>query len=221
METETIYGQIIAKANHYQAVPGKFGAKRIIKDEKIRAYEKSFMQQCRVYRNKGISSRFRLFVRVYHSSVRFDLDNSLKTLLDCLQMVGAITDDKLCFQIEAENMPLQIWQVHRVTRKLKKLSKNGIRKQMWIDIGPCVLPILQHLTAWAFKLPTMPLINPNNGTAEQNLKRWLMRFWDITPTLTRITETTHMMTGLYIVTVEAAIEKVVRQLRRNVAILLI
>lgn len=102
METETIYGQIIAKANHYQAVPGKFGAKRIIKDEKIRAYEKSFMQQCRVYRNKGISSRFRLFVRVYHSSVRFDLDNSLKTLLDCLQMVGAITDDKLCFQIEAE-----------------------------------------------------------------------------------------------------------------------
>ena len=102
METETIFGQVIAKPNHYQAVPGKFGAKRIIKDEKIRAYEKSFMQQCKIYRNKGISSRFRLFVRVYHSSVRFDLDNSLKTLLDCLQMVGAITDDKLCFQIEAE-----------------------------------------------------------------------------------------------------------------------
>lgn len=89
MEIETIYGQIIAKANHYQAVPGKFGTKRIIKDEKIRAYEKLFMQQCRMYRNKGISSRFRLFVRVFHSSVR-------------LQMVGAITDDKLCFQIEAE-----------------------------------------------------------------------------------------------------------------------
>lgn len=102
MEIEVIHGQIIAKSNHYQAVPGKFGAKRIIKDEKIRAYEKSFIQQCKIYRNKGISSRFRLFVRVYHSSVRFDLDNSLKTLLDCLQMAGAITDDKLCFQIEAE-----------------------------------------------------------------------------------------------------------------------
>lgn len=99
---ETIYGQIIAKANHYQAVPGKFGKKRIIKDEKIRAYERAFMEQCKIYRNKRISSRFRLFVRVYHSSVRFDLDNSLKTLLDCLQMVGAIEDDKLCFQIEAE-----------------------------------------------------------------------------------------------------------------------
>lgn len=102
MEIEVIHGQIIAKANHYQAVPGKFGAKRIIKDAKIRAYESSFMQQCRIYRNKGISSRFRLFVRVFHGSVRFDLDNSLKTLLDCLQMVGAIKDDKLCFQIEAE-----------------------------------------------------------------------------------------------------------------------
>ena len=102
MEIEVIHGQIIAKANHYQAVPGKSGKKRIINDEKIRAYESSFVEQCKVYRSKRISSRFRLFVRVFHSSVRFDLDNSLKTLLDCLQMVGAITDDKLCFQIEAE-----------------------------------------------------------------------------------------------------------------------
>lgn len=102
MEVETIYGQIVAKANHYQAVPGKGGTKRIIKDEVIRAYERNFMEQCKVYRNRRISSRFRLFVRVWHSSVKFDLDNSLKTLLDCLQMAGAITDDNLCFQIEAE-----------------------------------------------------------------------------------------------------------------------
>lgn len=102
MEVEVIHGQIIAKVNHYKAVPGKGGTRRIIKDEKIRAYERSFMQQCSVYRDKRISGRFRLFVKVWHSSVRFDLDNSLKTLLDCLQMVGAIEDDKLCFQIEAE-----------------------------------------------------------------------------------------------------------------------
>ena len=102
MEVETIHGQIIAKANHYQAVPGKDGTKRIIKDDKIRAYERSFMAQCTKYRNRRISSRFRLFVRVWHSSERFDLDNSLKTLLDCLQMAGAIADDKLCYQIEAE-----------------------------------------------------------------------------------------------------------------------
>lgn len=102
MITETIYGQIIAKANHYMSVPGKGGAKRIIKDGKIREYERSFIAQCRIYRNRRISSRFRLFVKVWHSSTRFDLDNSLKTLLDCLQSVNAITDDNLCFQIEAE-----------------------------------------------------------------------------------------------------------------------
>ena len=102
MEVEVIHGQIIAKSNHYMSVPGKGGERRIIKDEAIRTYERSFMQQCRIYRNRRISSRFRLFVRVWHGLVRFDLDNSLKTLLDCLQMAGAITDDKLCFQIEAE-----------------------------------------------------------------------------------------------------------------------
>ena len=102
MKTEIIHGQIVAKANHYMSVSGKAGERRIIKDEAIRAYERSFMEQCAKYRNRRISTRFRLFVRVWHSSVRFDLDNSLKTLLDCLQMVGAITDDKLCFQIEAE-----------------------------------------------------------------------------------------------------------------------
>nr|DAQ34856.1 MAG TPA: Endodeoxyribonuclease RusA [Caudoviricetes sp.] len=102
MITETIYGQIVAKANHYQSVPGRGGTKRIIKDEVIRAYERSFIAQCKTYRDRRISSRFRLFVKVWHSSPRFDLDNSLKTLLDCLQSVNAITDDNLCFQIEAE-----------------------------------------------------------------------------------------------------------------------
>lgn len=102
MEVEVIHGQIIAKANHYQAVPGKGGTKRIIKDEKIREYERSFITQCKTYKDKRISSRFRLFVKVWHSSTRFDLDNSLKTLLDCLQSVNAITDDNLCYQIEAE-----------------------------------------------------------------------------------------------------------------------
>lgn len=69
MEIEVIHEQIIANANHYQAVPGTFGTKRIIKDKKIRAYEKAFIQQCKTYKNRYISSRFRLFVRVYHSSI--------------------------------------------------------------------------------------------------------------------------------------------------------
>ena len=42
-----------------------------------------------------------LEVTVYYDNPRFDLDNSLKTLLDCLQYADAITDDNLCYQILA------------------------------------------------------------------------------------------------------------------------
>ena len=104
-------------------------------------------------------------------------------------------------------------------KKAKEAIENGIRKQMWIDIGPCVLPTLQQMKNWVSRLQGTLLITLINGIAEQNPKRWQIRFWDITPTLTRITETIHMMMGLFIVTVEAVIEKVVRQLKRNVPVL--
>mgnify|MGYP000264294700 CR=1 FL=1 len=83
MEVEVIHGQIIAKANHYQAVRESPVQSALSRTEKIRAYEHSSCNSARHTRVGVISSRFRLFVRVYHSSVRFDLDNSLKTLLDC------------------------------------------------------------------------------------------------------------------------------------------
>jgi len=118
METEIIYGQIIAKANHYLAVPGNGGLRRIIKDDTIRKYEQSFSEQCVLYKDKHISERFKLHVTVWHGSIRFDLDNSLKTLLDCLQSVDAIMDDNLCFSIDAE----------------KRLDKNNPRIEFWIEI---------------------------------------------------------------------------------------
>ena len=102
LEFETIKGQVVGKANHYMAVPSSGGNKRIIKDEAIRQYERSFMEQCAIYRDKFINCRFKLFVKVYNSSTRFDLDNSLKTILDCLQSVRAIKDDKLCYSIVAD-----------------------------------------------------------------------------------------------------------------------
>lgn len=100
MEIEIIHGQVPAKANHYQAVGGYTG-RRIIKDSVIRAYERSFFSQCRIYKGRGVDSPFELFIKVFQSSTRYDLDNSLKTILDCLEMVGAITDDNLCYRIEA------------------------------------------------------------------------------------------------------------------------
>lgn len=102
MEKETIYGQILGKANHYVAVPASNGGKRIIKDEAMRAYERSFKEQCKVYANRHINVPFTLTVDVYYSSCRYDLDNSLKTLLDCLQYCKAITDDNLCTEIRAK-----------------------------------------------------------------------------------------------------------------------
>ncbi|MGI6243903.1 MAG: RusA family crossover junction endodeoxyribonuclease [Prevotella sp.] len=100
MEKETIFGQCVAKANHYLAVPGQ-GGRRIVKDAVLRAYERSFCSQCTIYRHKGINAPFRLIIDVYHSNKRYDLDNSLKTVLDLLQDVGAITNDNLCVGIQA------------------------------------------------------------------------------------------------------------------------
>lgn len=103
-KVETIHGQIIAKANNYQAVPDGHGGRRIIKTSRLRAYENSFIQQCKIYAGKMISTPFEIIVEVYSKSPKYDLDNSLKTLLDCLQYVGAIKDDSLCTRIVADKL---------------------------------------------------------------------------------------------------------------------
>lgn len=92
----------MSKANNYQVGNDKHGQRYIIKSEAIRAYERSFMEQCKVYKGRMIDCYFTLYVAVYESSIRYDLDNALKTLLDCLQMAKAITDDNLCSKIVAE-----------------------------------------------------------------------------------------------------------------------
>jgi Holliday junction resolvase RusA-like endonuclease len=48
-----------------------------------------------------ISKRFKLTVDVFNSSDRPDLDNSFKTILDCLQLCRAIKNDRLCAEIHA------------------------------------------------------------------------------------------------------------------------
>lgn len=104
MESEVIYGQVLAKANHYMAVPDGSGGRRIIKDKPFREYEKAFRKQCRIYKDRHINKCFKLSATVFHSSTRYDLDNSLKTILDLLQDVGAITNDALCMEIEARKV---------------------------------------------------------------------------------------------------------------------
>lgn len=98
---ETIQGQIVGKANNYQAVPGGQGGRRIIKNAAIRQYEKNFCRQCSIYKNRRIDKPFVLIVHVFESKLSYDLDNALKTLLDCLQYVEAVTNDNLCVGIKA------------------------------------------------------------------------------------------------------------------------
>ena len=100
--TETIFGQVVSKANNYQVGNDKNGDRHIIKSSRLRAYERLFDQQCKIYRDRYIDGHFTLYVAVYESSIRYDLDNALKTILDCLQYVHAITNDNQCVKIVAE-----------------------------------------------------------------------------------------------------------------------
>ena len=45
--TETIFGQVVSKANNYQVGNDKHGSRYIIKSPEIRAYERSFSRQCK------------------------------------------------------------------------------------------------------------------------------------------------------------------------------
>lgn len=101
MEYETIYGQVIGKANNYLCVPDERGGYRLVKSEIVRRYERNFMNQCVKYKNFGCDRPFTLHVSVYEQSNAFDLDNGIKTILDCLQYVGAIRNDNLCTAINA------------------------------------------------------------------------------------------------------------------------
>ncbi len=129
---ETIFGQVIAKSNNYQAVADKSnGGRRIIKNNEIRQYERLFASQCVIYRNRRINSKFRLNIVVFYKSARFDFDNSLKTVLDCLQQVDAITNDNLCTEIHAEKKidkynPRVVFSIEEIEPHLfNEYSANG------------------------------------------------------------------------------------------------
>ena len=60
--TETILGQVVSKANNYQVGNNRHGSRYIIKSPEIRAYERSFSEQCKIYKGKGINGKFTLFI---------------------------------------------------------------------------------------------------------------------------------------------------------------
>lgn len=97
----TIRTQVPSKSNSYKIVNFK-GHSTLAKTNRLVEFENAFFWECGELRNKNISVPFRLSVKVYYSSLRLDIDNSLKILLDCLQKARTIKNDNLCYKVEAE-----------------------------------------------------------------------------------------------------------------------
>ena len=98
---QTIHGTIPSKSNQYRIVTLN-GHGTLAKTSGLKEYERSFYMQVGAYRNLGITGYFELKARVYYPTMSHDLDNSLKCLLDCLQMTGTIKNDNRCVKITAE-----------------------------------------------------------------------------------------------------------------------
>jgi Holliday junction resolvase RusA-like endonuclease len=100
--SQTILGQVPSKSNCYRVITlhghGALGKTKALQD-----YEETFFLQCSL-RGAMISKRFSLTVDVYYKSDLPDLDNALKTILDCLQTCKVIKNDRLCAEIKARKL---------------------------------------------------------------------------------------------------------------------
>ena len=102
MEKEIINGFCPGKASHYIIAHNPATDERhISKDEVIRSYERSFIEQCKVYKDRMIDCPFHLVLDVYYPDYRTDMDGCLKTILDCMQYAHCIKDDRHCVKIDA------------------------------------------------------------------------------------------------------------------------
>ena len=99
---QTVLGHVPSKANNYKIVY-RAGHASIGKSDTVENYEQTFFLQVKPpYRGLLIKGFFELYVRVYFETQSPDLDNSLKTILDCLQYTKTIKNDNKCVKIVAE-----------------------------------------------------------------------------------------------------------------------
>lgn len=101
MTKQVIFGNPPSKSNAYRIITLN-GHGSLAKTDALKKYEKSFYMQCNQYRNKCIKGFFEIHLKAYYPSMRTDLDNVLKCLLDCLEYVKAIENDNKCIKIVAE-----------------------------------------------------------------------------------------------------------------------
>ena len=89
----TVFGQPVSMKNSRQLIPGK-GNRRpmIIKSQKAREYEKSFLAQIMDFKGPLIETHVQVKVIAYYASRRPDLDCEL--ICDCLQRGGILKNDR-------------------------------------------------------------------------------------------------------------------------------
>ena len=101
---QTIIGKVPSKSNLYK-VSANRGKAIMYKSKVLKDYEKSFYAQLQPeYRNLLIDTYFDFYIKVYYNTMRSDLDNALKIVLDCLQASRVIKNDNKCMKIEAHKI---------------------------------------------------------------------------------------------------------------------
>ena len=100
MQKYIIKGNCPSKSNQYKVI--RLGSKcSLCKQTQLKTYENSFASQMSKYDYEIIENNFKFEIDVYYDSRRPDLDNSLKSTLDCLQKCKAIKNDNKCIEIIA------------------------------------------------------------------------------------------------------------------------
>jgi len=88
---QIIKGQVPSKSNCYKVIT-IHGHGSLAKQEVLKEYERNFFRQCTI-RGLNITGYFKIEVYVYFRSMRSDLDNASKIILDCLQACKVIKND--------------------------------------------------------------------------------------------------------------------------------
>lgn len=98
---QTIMGNCPSKSNCYKVITIG-GHASIAKTPPLKKWEDSFFMQCGKYRGLEINSFFEYHCKVFYPSMRTDLDNHCKIVLDAMQKAKVITNDNKCVKIVAE-----------------------------------------------------------------------------------------------------------------------
>lgn len=90
----TIQGAVPSKSNSYKLTNrGKFAS--MYKAKGLKAYEKMFYLQVPAEaRGVELKGLLKVFLSVYYTSNRLDLDNSAKIILDCMQDAKVMKNDR-------------------------------------------------------------------------------------------------------------------------------